>query len=158
MPAANIAPAYLQDLAATQGANSSTDYFRVQNEIARQKAEREAAEKAAKRSSMWKAIGSGIGFAVNPIFGAKLGGAIAGGVHTGDWNGLSNTIQGYGDTLQSVGGAVAGRVLGGALANKVGGASPAGQAMQQGGGSYLQDPYKQSYGLYDPSEGFGYRR
>jgi hypothetical protein len=77
MPTPNIAPAYLQGLAATQGGNDATNYFRVQDEIARQKAEREAAEKAAKKRSMWKAIGSGIGFAVNPIFGAKLGGSVA---------------------------------------------------------------------------------
>lgn len=72
MPAPNIAPAYLQDLAAVQGSNASTDYFRYQNEIDKQKREMEAEKR--RRGSFGQRMLRGAGGAIKGgLMGAMTG-------------------------------------------------------------------------------------
>lgn len=72
MPAANIAPSYLQDLAAVQGQNRATDYLRYQEEIAKQKAEMEAEKR--RRASFGQRMLRGVGGAVKGgLMGAMTG-------------------------------------------------------------------------------------
>lgn len=121
MPLANPAPAYLQDLASVQGGNASTDYFRYQNEVEKQKREREAEMR--KRGSFGQRMVRGLGGALkgglmgamtmNPY--AAAGGAAAGfaGGALDDGSGQQNIGNTIGQVLPMA--AMAGaRYMGGA--------------------------------------------
>lgn len=72
MPAQNIAPSYLQGLAAVQGSNQSADYFRYQREIEKQKQEMEAEKR--RRGSFGQRMIRGVGGALKGgLMGAMSG-------------------------------------------------------------------------------------
>lgn len=107
MPAANIAPSYLQDLAATQGQNQSAEYFRYQNEIARQK--REMEDEKRRRGSFGQRMLRGVGGAVkgglmgamtgNPYAAIGMAGAGFAGGALDDGSGQQNVGNTIGQTL-----------------------------------------------------------
>lgn len=122
MAAKNIAPSYLQDLAATQGANQATDYLRVQDEIARQK--REMEEEKRKRGSFGQRALRGLGGAVKGgLMGAMTGNPFvaAGGAAAGFAGGALDDGSGQ----QNVG-------------NTIGQALPLAAMVAGRGASYLQ--------------------
>lgn len=125
MPAANIAPAYLQGLASMAGQNQATDYFRYQDEIAKQKAELEARRRH--NSSLGQRMLRGLGGALkggamgamsgNPFvaLGAAGAGFAGGAIDSGNGD-ASGTIGQNVGSLGAMASMAAGRYLGGSPA------------------------------------------
>lgn len=139
MPAPNIAPAYLQDLAQTQGQNQAADYLRYQQEIDRQRHELEARRRH--NASLGQRTIRGIGGALkggamgamsgNPFVALGAAGAGFAGGAIDDGNGGTGAQIGQNiGALGAMASMAAGKYLGG-------GATPSGTGLPNQG--YLTD-------------------
>lgn len=152
MPAPNVAPAYLRDLASAQGQNQATDYLRYQAEIDRQRHELEARRRH--NSSLGQRMLRGLGGALkggamgamsgNPFvaLGAAGAGFAGGAIDSGNGDASSQIGQSVG-SLGAMASMAAGRYLGGSPAapslNGDGGAARSGElALGSVGGDVSQ--------------------